>query len=311
MSRHKNYQTSLAYQKPNDKMYTNYNKAILGKHVPTPPSPCRRGKKIRLSRSKSTADSDEYNTSSLDNNYSDNVGVDIMEVSVTASESATSRQSEDVNNVDITERQEAIPWIERPELIVPSESSVASRQEATPSIECPELIVPSESSVASGGISSVSTINTGSVMSGSGLAMVPARAASITSVDHMPSRAMLDSSMGGVSSGKGLTMVPVPPATMTSIDGIPYYHNIFNSMQSNMVEHNYIYPSSTMVNSLESEVAAYKEDKRNMEMRVKELEVRLAHQMEKYDYIKEDLKDVKREGSRGDKQINIGNCVIL
>jgi hypothetical protein len=37
MSRHKNYQTSLAYQKPNRDMYESYNKAILGKHVPSPP----------------------------------------------------------------------------------------------------------------------------------------------------------------------------------------------------------------------------------------------------------------------------------
>jgi hypothetical protein len=37
MARHKNYQTSLAYQKPNDAMYKIYNKALAGKHVVSSP----------------------------------------------------------------------------------------------------------------------------------------------------------------------------------------------------------------------------------------------------------------------------------
>jgi len=37
MSRHKSLQTSMLYQKPNEDMLQNYNRAILGKHVATPP----------------------------------------------------------------------------------------------------------------------------------------------------------------------------------------------------------------------------------------------------------------------------------
>ncbi len=37
MSRHKHYQTSLTYQKVSDEMYKNYNKAMTGKHVASPP----------------------------------------------------------------------------------------------------------------------------------------------------------------------------------------------------------------------------------------------------------------------------------
>jgi len=37
MSRHKSIQTSLRYQKPNHEMYQNYNRALLGKHVASPP----------------------------------------------------------------------------------------------------------------------------------------------------------------------------------------------------------------------------------------------------------------------------------
>jgi hypothetical protein len=44
-SRHKRYQTSLLYQRPNDDMYHHYSAAILGKHVPTPPRPVSRKKK--------------------------------------------------------------------------------------------------------------------------------------------------------------------------------------------------------------------------------------------------------------------------
>jgi hypothetical protein len=37
MSRHKSIQTSLRYQKPNHEMFQNYNRALLGKHVASPP----------------------------------------------------------------------------------------------------------------------------------------------------------------------------------------------------------------------------------------------------------------------------------
>jgi hypothetical protein len=82
-------------------------------------------------------------------------------------------------------------------------------------------------------------------------------------------------------------------------------------MQSNTVQRNYIFPPSEMRYALEAEVAQYKEEKMIMEQRVKELELRLAHQMERYDNIKEDLRGVKKGGSNGDKQIMVGNCVIL
>jgi len=43
-SRHKNYQTSLAYQKLNDDMYRSYSKAIIGRHVSSPPTKRQRKK---------------------------------------------------------------------------------------------------------------------------------------------------------------------------------------------------------------------------------------------------------------------------
>jgi nitrogen regulatory protein PII len=63
--------------------------------------------------------------------------------------------------------------------------------------------------------------------------------------------------------------------------------------------------------SLESEVALYNEEEKNMEHRDKEFELWLAHQMEKYEYIIEDLREVKREGNKGDNQVMVVNYVIL
>jgi len=60
-SRHKRYQTSLLYQRPNDDMYHNYSAAILGKHVPTPPWPVSRKKRRKNMKAvdTSTKESDD------------------------------------------------------------------------------------------------------------------------------------------------------------------------------------------------------------------------------------------------------------
>jgi hypothetical protein len=60
-SRHKRYQTSLLYQRPNDDMYRNYSAAILGKHVPTPPRPAsrKRRRKAANAAAKTSNESDD------------------------------------------------------------------------------------------------------------------------------------------------------------------------------------------------------------------------------------------------------------
>jgi len=45
VSRHKSLQTSMLYQKPTEEMFQNYNRAILGKHVATPPKKTKGKKK--------------------------------------------------------------------------------------------------------------------------------------------------------------------------------------------------------------------------------------------------------------------------
>ncbi len=184
---------------------------------------------------------------------------DVMDASVTASESAASRLSMDLSSDGVYGHHLSLPRNGRPEVN--------------------EMF---DGSVASGGALSMST---------------------------------LISNKGSMNSGSGLAMVPVHPACINTVDNIPCYsiggNPVFNTMQSNTVHHDYILPLSLMRYSLESEVALYNEEEKNMEHRDKEFELWLAHQMEKYEYIIEDLREVKREGNKGDKQVMVGNYVIL
>jgi hypothetical protein len=58
VSRHKSLQMSMLYQKPNDEMFQNYNRAILGKHVVTPPKKAK-GKKVNKKQKKEAASIEE------------------------------------------------------------------------------------------------------------------------------------------------------------------------------------------------------------------------------------------------------------
>jgi hypothetical protein len=59
-SRHKNYQTSLAYQKPYDDMYRSYNRALLGRHVSSPPTKRQRKKSSDKGNVKESTDEKNY-----------------------------------------------------------------------------------------------------------------------------------------------------------------------------------------------------------------------------------------------------------
>jgi hypothetical protein len=51
MSRHKSLKTSLIYQKPSEEMFQNYNRALMGRHIASPP---RKKRKKRLGKEKKT-----------------------------------------------------------------------------------------------------------------------------------------------------------------------------------------------------------------------------------------------------------------
>jgi hypothetical protein len=58
MSRHKSLQTSMRYQEPNHEMFQNYNRAILGKHVASPPRRSQEKKKVNRKNHSHETDSE-------------------------------------------------------------------------------------------------------------------------------------------------------------------------------------------------------------------------------------------------------------
>jgi hypothetical protein len=274
MSRHKNYQTSLSYQKPNKDMYKGYNKAILGKHVPSPPA-AHCSKKTRFSRcdpppeeASSNEVMDMSDPVECDNSSNivtlcsaGNVSSAPNKITATTStyESALHCTTIEFTSNDVNKNELALAWNKRREVNDKLDGSVAS-----------------------GGVSSMST---------------------------------LISSAETVQPCGDMSLVPFRSSSVSAVDNVGHYtvgvHPVFNTLHSNTVHRNYIVPSSATSFSLEAELFRRNEERRSWEHKVKELELQLAHKKENYNDMKEDLRDVKKEGKNGDKQIMIGNCIIL
>jgi hypothetical protein len=101
-----------------------------------------------------------------------------------------------------------------------------------------------------------------------------------------------------------LAIMPQQSATAQYQRLVPQY-----SMQSNHIEQNIIVQPYHY--DLHSRINEHYEERKEWENKVKELEMKLAHQKERYDEIKQDLREVKKEGSREEKPIMISTCVIL
>jgi hypothetical protein len=293
MSRHKSYQTTLNYQKPNDEIYKNYNKAILGKHVPSPPTTCR-SKKTKINDS---------NDNVLDNianqvpSASDHVSVttacggaaygNTMDRSVTVSECSASRHSMDCSSEIVTSGIGGTAHANAMDRSLTVSKSAASRHLMSHSSESVE---GRQVALSWNGVREVNESMEGSVTS--------AGASSLST---------LVSSMASETNPGDLTLVPIRGPSVNAMNSIPYYtfegNPVFNTLHSNTVQRNYILPQSTMSFALETELAQYKEENVSMEHRVKELELRLAHQTERYENIKEDLREVRKEGSKGDNKL--------
>jgi len=61
----------------------------------------------------------------------------------------------------------------------------------------------------------------------------------------------------------------------------------------------------------ESEISRQFEERKEWESKVKDLQWQLAYQKERFDDIKQDLREVKKKGKKENKQVMISNCVIL
>jgi hypothetical protein len=272
-SRHKSYQTSLRYQKPNDDMYMAYNKAICGRHVLSPP------KQVRNKRQKKGKAKEPNNNSEVidDDNHFINEFNDATAVSYGSGTTSDLREDDTAS-------------------IIKTISTDDNRKMLSTMDSKPEVIqTRCESSISSGQVSSMSGTN---------------------GPEENVASASNQSSEYTVVGNNDLAMIPNYPPRSSESDAVP---NIsvgtlqpYYNMQSNNIQRNFflhptvggVLPSTTNFGSTMIPYNPY-EERRYLENKVTELELRLAHQKEQYDEMKQDLRNVKNEGrQKGDKNIN-------
>ena len=119
------------------------------------------------------------------------------------------------------------------------------------------------------------------------------------------------SSMSGLLSKKEILVPNTELAIMPQQSATAQYQRIVPqcSMQSNHIQGNIIVQPYHY--DLQSGINEHNEGRKEWESKVKELEMKLVHQKERYDEIKQDLREVRKEGSREEKPIVISTCVIL
>jgi hypothetical protein len=166
MSRHKNYQTSLLYQKPTEEMYENYSKVIAGKDVCSPP---KQPKQKRKKNEEINNGSPIYVSRNVDASLETYLAIEdqrksptaIMDCSTTTvmysggstCNGTMSRQC------DIEDRKMKVNGSEAMTIVTASEQQNASDVECTvtPSLPIPQqFILGLEQSSYTGGLSSVS-----------------------------------------------------------------------------------------------------------------------------------------------------------
>jgi hypothetical protein len=264
MSRHKNYQTSLAYQKPNADMYKSYNKAICGKHVSSPPAdPSAKKKKAKNKKNDHDAkieDVDEFPVQEdMDASHTEaalNIGTEI-----------TIRKNPTVRDLN---------------------------QNGTSSIVMPYIHVADD----------VET-HKHPAMGSSAISSVMGAIREQDSIAYM--KQMENTNYGGPMISGGLVT--------------PYHgwmtNPVYNHMQSNYIQRNIIvYPTHAEShtigsNVIESELNHHALEKKGLQDKVTKLEMQLQHQKERFDDMKYDLRDVKREKEGRGKPIIVSTCVLL
>jgi hypothetical protein len=274
-SQHKNYLTSLAYQKPNNDMYRSYNKAISGRHVPSPPKVHRskRRKKVEESNVEQDNVSNEGNIVEMDNNYVEEAKQKRMST-ISISESVSVSKDADNASSITNYKSDNVPKIDGNTIFTYNKAGTA---------EAADLY--SDNSIITGNISLLSGL--------------------VSEGDQIhPSRAM--------------ALIPQQQLPITKISIVHPHYN----MQSNHIQRNIIFnptpggiiqPFLNMPHpyAYESEISRQFEERKEWESKVKDLQWQLAYQKERFDDIKQDLREVKKKGKKENKQVMISNCVIL
>jgi hypothetical protein len=268
MSRHKNYQTSLLYQKPSETMYQNYNCAVLGKNVPSPPREELGNKRLCTSSASERNDLDSATSDRVDSATNRN---DLAAVSVSSNASS--------GNTTLKE-DKRYKGIEGREYLDASDHYLP-----------PEITTLPENSSMSGNVSSIS----GMVMSNDVSIGNNARVSEAV-VPYLP---------GGnhpiIEHSRTERNIIVHPPFGNRDTFLPNYYKERNATC--------IQPYSS--ESVHNASAKLVEEKRELMLKVKELEFRLETQKEKYDDIKEDLKEAKVRAQKAEWHLMKRMCVVM
>lgn len=303
-SRHKRYQTSLLYQRPNDDMYHHYSAAILGKHVPTPPRPVSRKKKRKNMNAADTStkeSDDEINEHKIVGACNDDddpglatkpSGVEVMTTLVgedycvisphnscqstgqsNMNQSVTTGVFSICNNVQLDDTTAENKY--NKSMILHPKVTPA----ITPHVPCvPVIEATVDQSVTSGRLSSIS-----------GWADDESSA---TSRIHK-------------------VMVPYQQRTTQDNYQTPHYsmttNAIYNTMQRNII----VAPTGSHNHDLEVERYRAEDDRRVLQQHLHEMELQLTYERVRNESVLQELRETNCNGTRGECKISVNACIIL
>jgi len=289
VSRHKSLQTSMLYQKPTEEMFQNYNRAILGKHVATPPKKTK-GKKKNKKQKKEVPFIEE----------------------ATSEEEA---EFEDVSfNYDASFHEDSEVMDTKPPARVSSTNSTTDRSKCAVPSSSVSLALPNsidaEESVSRAVSSLSGTVVKGSVTS-EGNERLP------TIIDGQRYNAPVSEEI--------IPCVVAPTGTVptTSRYQNPFMNPIYlnHHQQSNNIQRNIFVQPRSLANiepttyywddRTGNDLMKELEEKRELAQKVKDLEFRLANQKEKYDDMKQDLRDAKERAQKAEWRLMKGKCILM
>jgi len=238
-------------------MYRSYNKAISGRHVPSPPkrSHSKRRRKVVDSNVEQDNVSYEGDVVEMNNNYVEEAKQKMMST-ISISESVSVLKDADNASSITNYKSDNVPKIDGNTIFTYNKAGTA---------EAADLY--SDNSIITGNISLLSGL--------------------VSEGDQIhPSRAM--------------ALIPQQQLPITKISIVHPHYN----MQSNHIQRNIIFnptPGGVIQPFLnmpypyayESEISRQFEERKEWESKVKDLQLQLAYQKERFDDIKQDLREVK------------------
>jgi len=274
MSRHKSLQTSMRYQEPNHEMFQSYNRAILGKHIASPPRRSQEKKKVNRKSDSHETDSEaefEWNNEIP----SDDTIEPVVKTLVTKKPATVSSSSSAMDQSTLGRETNS-----------KGNSSVKT---------LPRIIeAPLEQESESRAVSSLSGTASTPYDHVNEMAMVPhviPNRPNINNSGSYPRNVVHPIYQNHHHESNHIQRnIFVQPNSMANIDGGAYYWD--NRHVNNMI--------------LKED-----EEKKQLAQKVKELEFHLANQKEKYDDMKQDLRDAKERAQKAEWRLMKGKCALM